>query len=140
MVRPVGEGVYEIVRHDAHTHFAYALELPKGPGEAQEAFNIKKEASYVLSIKNPQADAPLGAGLAESQVQFPRDLQNKFRGRRFCEANPLDFLNYQGAEFVLISAAEDVSDELGIQLHPENESVLAPISLTISKWKKQFTR
>ena len=123
-VRPIGEGVYEIVRHDAHTHFTYALELPKGPGDAQAAFNIEREASYVLSIKNPQTDAPLGAGLAEpQQVQFPRDLQNKFRGRRFCEADPPDFLNYEGAEFVLISAAEDVSDELGIQLHPENESV-----------------
>ena len=43
--------------------------------------------------------------------------------RRFCGADPPDFLNYEGTEFVLISAAEDISEELGIELHPEEESV-----------------
>jgi hypothetical protein len=123
-VRPVGEGVYRIVRHDGHTHFAYALELPKHIGEAQAAFNIEQEASYIISIKNPLTGAPPGVGLLEEQqAHFPRWLQEKFRDRRFCEADPPDFLNYEGTEFVLISAAEDVSEELGIDLHPENESV-----------------
>jgi hypothetical protein len=64
-------------------------------------------------------------------------LQDRFRDRRFCEADSPDFLNYEGTEFVLISAAEDVSEELGIELHPEDESVIsADISMT-SKWKDQ---
>ncbi len=45
-----------------------------------------------------------------------------FRDRRFCAADPPDFLNFEGAEFVLISAADDVGEELGIKLHPEDES------------------
>jgi hypothetical protein len=123
-VHPVGEGVYRIVRHDGHTHFAYALELPKKIGEAQAAFNLEEQASYIISIKNPEKGSPLGAGLADQQqVQFPRWLQEKFRDRRFCEADPPDFLNYEGTEFVLISTAEDVSEELGIELHPRDETL-----------------
>ncbi|HYY23921.1 MAG TPA: hypothetical protein VE689_00440 [Candidatus Udaeobacter sp.] len=122
-VRPIGEGVYRIVRHEDHTHFVYALELPKKTGEAQTAFNIEERASYIISVKNPEKGSPSGAGLPEEQeAHFPRWLQEKFRDRRFCEADPPDFLNYEGTEFVLISAAEDVSEELGIKLHPEDES------------------
>lgn len=122
-VRPIGEGVYRIMRHADHTHFVYALELPKDIGGAQAAFNLEKQASYIISIKNPEAGAPLGVGLsAPQQVQFPRQLQEKFHDRRFCEADPPDFLDYEGTEFVLISAAEDVREELGIDLHPEDES------------------
>jgi hypothetical protein len=122
-VRPIGEGVYRIVRHEDHTHFVYALELPKKTGEAQTAFNIEEQASYIISVKNPEVGSPFGAGLGEEQeVRFPRWLQEKFRGRRFCAADPPDFLDFEGTEFVLISAAEDVREELGIELHPENES------------------
>jgi hypothetical protein len=66
-VRPIGEGVYRIVRHDNHTHFAYSLELPKNIGEAQSAFNLEEQASYVISIKNPEKGSPLGAGLSDEQ-------------------------------------------------------------------------
>jgi hypothetical protein len=124
-VRHIAEGVYRIVRHDGHTHFAYALELPKHIGKADEVLNLQEEASFVMSIKNPENGAPLDPGLSEEQhVQFPRRLQEKFRGRRFCEADPPDFLNHEGAEFVLISAAEDAREELGIELHTEDESVI----------------
>jgi hypothetical protein len=123
-VRPIGEGVYRIVRHDGHTHFAYALELPKKIGEAQAAFNLEEQASYIISIKNPEKDSPFGAGLSDRQhVQFPRRLQEKFRDRRFCEADPPDFLDYEGTEFVLISAADDVTEELGVELHPQDETL-----------------
>ena len=33
--RPAGEGVYALVRHDDHTHLAFALELPQHPGQVQ---------------------------------------------------------------------------------------------------------
>ena len=125
-VRPIGEGVYRIVRHDTHTHFAYALELPRSPGEAQAAFNLEEQASYIISVKNPEKGAPLGTGLPDEQrVQFPRRLREKFRGRRFCAADPPDFLNYEGTEFVLISAAENVREELGIELKPEDETLMS---------------
>ena len=121
--RPIGEGIYRILRHGNHTHFVYALELPAKSGEAQRAFHLAEQASYIISIKNPEKGSPLDAGLPEEQeAHLPRALQDKFRDRRFCEADPPEFLNYPGTEFVLISTAENVAEELGIELHPEDES------------------
>lgn len=45
-------GVYEIVdRGGRKTSFAYKLEIPQEPGEVQNELQIKKEASYTLSMK-----------------------------------------------------------------------------------------
>lgn len=122
-VRPAGEGVYAIVRHGDHTHLAYALELPRKPGEVQEELNIEKEASYILSIKNPDKPSPSSTGLHEEQkAQFPKKLQERFRGRRFIAADPPDFLNYEGAELLLIGSTDDISEELDITLDTEKET------------------
>ncbi len=122
--RPAGEGVYRIVRHDGHTHLAYMLELPKKRRGVQEEFNIEKQASYIVSVANPERPSPRPAGLRlEKQATYSRRLQQKFRGRKFSELDPPDFLNKQGAEFLLISAAGDVKKDLGIQLHPQDESM-----------------
>jgi hypothetical protein len=121
--RPAGEGVYAIVRHEDHTHLAYELELPTRPGEVQEELEIEPEASYIISIKNPDAPSPPGVGLrGERKVDFPRRLQEQFRGRRFADADPPELLDYEGAEVLLIGAEEDVSEDLGIQLNPERET------------------
>lgn len=121
--RPVGEGVYRIVRHGDHTHFVYALELPRRTGEAQDEFRLEDQASYIITIKNPTQSSPPQAGLSpEQKADYPADLMDAFRDRRFAEADPPEFLDYEGAEFVLIPAAEDVSEELGITLRPEEES------------------
>src|SRR6266403_3072959 len=58
-VRPAGEGVYQLVSHDGrHAHLVYALELPEQPGEVQRELRVEKEASYILSVKNPQQPSP----------------------------------------------------------------------------------
>lgn len=121
--RPAGEGVYAIARHDDHTHLAYALELPEEPGEVQRELGIREEGSYILSVKNPDVPAPPGAGLRPRQkADFPRRLQERFGERRFIAADPPDLLNYEGAELLLIGAAEDVSEVLGIRLDPRRET------------------
>ena len=121
--RPLGEGVYRLVLHNDHTHFVYALELPEQSGEVQKEFQIEAEGSFVISIKNPETPSPRGAGLRPSQeARFSKQLQGKFRGRRFAEADPPDFLNKEGAEFILIAAAEDIKKELGLDLNPEEET------------------
>ena len=44
--------MYELVSRDQRkTSFAYRLEVPQEPGEVQEELQIKKEASYTLSLK-----------------------------------------------------------------------------------------
>ena len=55
---PAGEGKYSIVKHDGHTELAYLLELPEIPGPTQREFEIKKEASYIISVKNPDINVP----------------------------------------------------------------------------------
>lgn len=120
--RPAGEGVYRILRHDDHTHLVYALELPRQPDEVQRELRIEEEASYIISIKNPEQGSPRAAGLSEEkQAAYPKILQKAFRDRKFVEADPPRFLDYEGTEFLLISASDDVSDELGVQLHTDRE-------------------
>ncbi|OLB97967.1 MAG: hypothetical protein AUH30_09250 [Candidatus Rokubacteria bacterium 13_1_40CM_68_15] len=121
--RPAGEGVYAIVRHVDHTHLAYALELPPKPGEVQRVLNIGEEGSYIISVKNPDTPSPPGMGLDEARrATFPKDLEERFRGRRFIPVDPPDFLNYEGAEILLIGASQDVYEELGLRLNRQRET------------------
>jgi hypothetical protein len=122
--RPAGEGVYAIARHDDHTHLAFALELPERPGDVQKELNIPREGSYIITVKNPDAGAPPGAGLSEEdRAELPERLRERFHGRRFIPVDPPDFLDREGAEFVLIGADEDVFEELGVRLDPQHESI-----------------
>jgi hypothetical protein len=122
--RPAGEGIYALVRHGGeHTHLAYALELPAKPGEVQRALNIVKEGSYVVAVKNPEAPSPPGMGLDETRrARFPKHLQERFRGRRFIPVDPPEFLDYEGAEILLVGARQDVYAELGVKLDFEQET------------------
>ncbi|MGC9541303.1 hypothetical protein [Streptomyces sp. UG1] len=119
--RPAGEGRYAIVRHGNHTHLTYELELPAQPGAVQQELTIEPEASYILAIKNPLAGAPAKAGLAPQQrPDLPTEEQERFGRRRFTAADP-ELLDEEGIEFVLIGAAHDVEEELGIRLDTEAE-------------------
>lgn len=121
--RPAGEGRYRIVRHGSHTHLCYVLELPEKTAAVQRAFHIAPEASYVVSVKNPEQGSPPGAGLSEGQqAKFPRRLQHVFGDRRFADLDPPDLLDIEGAEIVLTAATADVSRELGIKLERERET------------------
>lgn len=73
----------------------------------------------MLSVKNPAAKSPSYAGLSnQQQVEFPKRLRERFDGRRWIAADPPDFLNYPGAEFLLIGAHEDVADAAEDDLRP----------------------
>jgi len=121
--RPAGEGIYAIVEHERHTHLAYVLELPHKPGEVQRALNIVKEGSYIIAVKNPETPSPPGMGLDETRrARYPKKLRELFSGRRFIPANPPDFLDYEGAEILLVGARRDISAELGVELIPEHET------------------
>ncbi len=119
--RPVGEGLYNIVRHQDHTHLVYVLNLPRRLGEVQKAFQLSEEGSYILSIKNPHQPAPRQVGFSGKEPHYPKDLQKKFGEHKWIPADPPSFLNYEGAQILLIGAESDVSDELGINLQPQNE-------------------
>jgi hypothetical protein len=120
--RPAAEGAYAITRHDDHTHLAYQLELPQRTGPAQEELQIEHEASYIVTVKNPQAPTPPRVGLpGPGRAHLPADLQRRFGTRRFAPLDPPAFLDHPGAEIVLIGAAHDASAELDIDLDAEVE-------------------
>ena len=121
--RPAGEGVYAIARHNSHTHLAYVLELPVRPGEVQRALNIDEDGNYIVNVRNPKTPAPPGTGLDKGRrvASFPKNLQMRFRGRRFIPLDPPDFLDHEGAEIVLIGARRSVA-ALGLRLEPRRET------------------
>ena len=127
-LRPIGEGVYRIIRHDDHTHFAYVLELPKATGGAQASFILENQANYIISMKNPQQRSRFVMDLHQS-ADLPKRLEKKIGDRQFCEADPPDFLNHEGIEFVLIASGERIVadrdiEEFGIKLQPELERTI----------------
>jgi hypothetical protein len=137
IVRPAGEGVYALILHGNHTHLAYVLELPPAPGEVQQAFNIKQEDRFVVAVKNPRAASPPGVGLElDRQPDFPAALASRFQDRRWQPVDPPVFMDYEGAELVLIGGRDDLGDDLGIDLeaHPtDDETALVFRDLHLEK-------
>jgi hypothetical protein len=120
--RPAGEGVYALLQRGRDLHLTYELELPERPGEVQQELNIPKQGAFVLSIKNPEAASPPGAGLPErEEAHYPKSLQKEFRGRRFAVEDP-HLLDYEGAEFVLVGARTDPERAYEIDIAAEHES------------------
>ncbi|KAG6495331.1 uncharacterized protein LOC121990026 [Zingiber officinale] len=133
--RALAEGVYRILRHESrrqmHTHLVYKLEFPPGDAEndSLEAFNLEREASYLIQIKNPEHGD--GGGRASNsfrglprkrRASYPAHLQGWMGNRQFVPADPPDFLNYEGCELLLIAASDDVEEELGLELKTECEA------------------
>ncbi|MGH2942701.1 MAG: hypothetical protein ACRDLN_08015 [Solirubrobacteraceae bacterium] len=120
--RPAGEGRYVIADHGGHTHIATALELPPTPGETQHRFGILEQASYIVAVRNPDVPVQRGAGLPPSRrAAFPPALRERFGKRRFAPLHPPSFLDYEGAEIVLLGASADTRRELGFTLDAEQE-------------------
>jgi hypothetical protein len=111
--RLAGRGIYGIISHHTHTHLAYVLEFPEEVGEVQKAFNIAREGSYIVSVKNPKQGAAY-AGLApERRAKYPEELQEVFEDRRWNKLNPVKLLDYEGCELFIMGAQEDLATELG---------------------------
>lgn len=121
--RPAGEGRYVVALMDGQMHLAYALEHPEHPGEVQRAFRIAPDASFALSVKNPEAGRPPGMGLGKGEeAEYPERLQREFRGRRF-EREDVRLLDAEGAEFILVGARTNPEETYGLDLgagrHPD---------------------
>ncbi|XP_022956009.1 uncharacterized protein LOC111457833 isoform X1 [Cucurbita moschata] len=124
--RAVGEGIYRLVRHKQpdtqkskksyHTHLIYKLEFPSEDeeNEPQNSFNIGREGSFLIMIKNPDVEGD--GSRNKRRAQFPAHLQGEFGHTRFHPADPPDYLNFEGCEFLLISASDDIEQELGLEL------------------------
>ena len=122
---PVGEGKYCIVKHDNHTELAYILELPKIPGSTQREFEIKKEASYIISVKNPDITVPGYAAFSteDKKPKYPKHIMEEFGDRRWIDVEDPELLNYENTQVLLIGARKkDVEEELGIEINEQRET------------------
>ncbi|XP_021969917.1 uncharacterized protein LOC110865029 isoform X2 [Helianthus annuus] len=122
--RALGEGVYRILKHHSgkkmHTHLIYKLEFPSEGAEnqPQEELNVEREASFLIQIKNPiqgQFKTKTTKKKKKKSI-FPAHLQGQFGKLRYHGADPPDFLNYEGCEFLLISASDEIHEELGLEI------------------------
>ncbi len=121
---PAGEGKYSIVKHADHTELAYLLELPEEPGPTQKEFEIRKEASYIVSVKNPNISVPgFAAFSSRKKPEYPGHLIKKFGDRRWISIDDPELLNYENIQLLLIGARKkDVEEELGIDIDEQNET------------------
>ena len=87
--RIAGKGQYIMAKpNDRRTIIGYVLESPLDVGEVQNAFNITKEASFSVAVKNPKAKSPRNAGLDPSQkTEFPAEVQQKFGSYQWLPGN-----------------------------------------------------
>ena len=123
--KPIGEGRYVLFRHGDHTELAYALELPKQPGPAQEEFDVKREASYIVAVKNPEISTP-GAPAPPKPPAYPQTLLEKFGRRRWIPVEDPALLNYENTQLLLLGAhQEEVETELGLHIDPEHHTLAA---------------
>lgn len=123
--RIVGEGRYAIVAHEEHTHLTYVLD-PNDHERMQDTLNVQPAGSVIAAVFNPLAswrarrqpvlpnvdDEESAPPFREPSI-FPDELQERFEGKRFAPLEPA-FLDYEGAEIVLIGAEDEVRPELAL--------------------------
>jgi hypothetical protein len=123
--QPAGEGKYSIIRHDGHTELAYILEIPQVLGPIQTEFEIKKEASYIVSVKNPEIFIP-GYGVfskKDRKPNYPKHIKKKFGEKRWINVDDPEILDYENTQLLLIGARKrNVKEELDIEIDEEKEN------------------
>lgn len=113
--RPAGDGVYALARHGDHVHLAYALKHPDRAGPLQRGLGIEDEASFIVTVKNPEFIERAGA------PDYPPGLKARFQERKYLPLDPPAFLDYPGADLLFITVRRAVGKELGIPLGQEDE-------------------
>ncbi|KAG2120654.1 uncharacterized protein F5147DRAFT_624119 [Suillus discolor] len=122
-VRLAGRGVYAIVNSQGNvlsrnaTHLGYHLSHPTELGDVQKALRIHIASSFVIQIKNPnaepQAGQPVGLPKNRRAIYSEGIMKHVFgrgeKGRssiglRFTNCNCIELLEHEGAELLLIPA------------------------------------
>lgn len=117
--RIAGEGRYVIARHQDHTHLAYRLAEPEKAGQVQKELQIKPEASYIISVKEPTAPSEIRL---DKTPDYPQELRRKFDGLGWVPAEPTSFLDYAYTQILLVGAETNIQKELGISLRAGEEN------------------
>ena len=91
--------------------------------DQRREFEIKKEASYIVSVKNPDIQIPGFKAFEKRKPQYPSSIKEKFGDRRWINVEDPKLLNYENTQVLMIGARKkDVEEELGIDLNEEKET------------------
>lgn len=102
--RLAAQGAYAFLRLGATLRLIYAIDHPAAPGRLQSALNIGTDSAMVVSITPPERRGPA-----------PEDARDP---RRLLPHDP-GLLDFEGTEFVLISADERAPREPSPDPAPE---------------------
>ncbi|MBW8887654.1 MAG: hypothetical protein JF616_07845 [Fibrobacteres bacterium] len=113
--RPAGDGIYALARHGDHVHLAYVLKHPDRAGPLQRELGIEEEASFIVTVKNPEYIERAGG------PDYPPELRALFQERKYLPLDPPAFMDVLGAEMLFITVRRAVGKELGISLEAQDE-------------------
>jgi len=97
--RPLAQGCYAVVRHDDHCHLVYRIEHHEEDLDIPREVRVPDAASHLLLFESPP-----GAGATWTVAGDPA------------------YLDEEGAEIVLVGAADEPERELGIDILPTSDS------------------
>lgn len=109
---PAGEGRYALFERKSSTRLGYKLSRPTKPGKAQKELGILPEASFVISVRNPDVDVP---GFPTSEPEYPKRLQEKFADERWIDVDDPELLNHESAQLLLIGA-HDTLEQADVEI------------------------
>lgn len=110
--RPFAEGKYILLKDGSNSYLIYQLERPRKLGKPQEQFNLDYEGNWIISVKNPEASSEKGL-TPEKKADFPKELLDRFQNRKFIPLDTPDYLNYPGAELLLIGEKSTPKEKWG---------------------------
>ncbi|WP_010299694.1 hypothetical protein [Candidatus Odyssella thessalonicensis] len=107
----VGEGKYLFLDHEQHTHLCFQLTNMAAASDLPKEFHLTPSGDYLISVKNPQKSSTAGLP-SQEKATYPLGLQNNFGDYRFIPLNSPEYLNYEGAEFLIIGKnTSDIESE-----------------------------
>jgi hypothetical protein len=139
--KPIGEGRYWLLVHDDHTELAYVLELPGKPGRVQREFNIKEEASYIASVKNPDISAAPGVPTPRQMPRYPSHVRKQFGDKRWIPADDAELLDYEYAQLLFLGSHEGkrVEETLGVHIDRKRETAKNAEVFTLLRLDRKTT-
>jgi hypothetical protein len=103
--RVAARGTWAIDGRSRDTRLCLELTPELDDRQLIEQLGIEERASYRINVKNPRAGGD--AGLEdEERARYPDELQAVFDGNRWSGADPIELLDHEGAEFLLIPAGD----------------------------------
>lgn len=126
---PVAEGRYALVQMEDQTELAWRMVNPEKPGKPQEEMQLKPEASYVISVRNPDIQVE---GFPEERPDYPQSLRKLFAEKRWINISKPELLDYENAQLVMIGARRNLA-ELDVKVSGKPE-LFSNLGLDRKKW------